>query len=91
MKPREHVEPDPGVERSALDALATAFRVYDEALDGPYLAGPSLSLADISLAPYVASLPMLRADDLLERTPRLRAWWARVSARDAWRAAVGTS
>ena len=44
-------------------ALVRAFTTIDRALAGSaYLAGESVSLADISLAPYVASLPMLGSE-----------------------------
>ena len=75
---------------AAESALGGALATIDRALaPGGYLAGDSLSLADISLAPYVASLPMIGAARLLEGLGNLGGWWERVQARASWRAAVG--
>jgi glutathione S-transferase len=82
----QDLRPDPHAERAAEQALAHAFRVLDRALaESAYLAGDAFSLADVSLMPYVASLPMLGAGHLLGDTPHLGAWWRRTSARSSWR------
>jgi glutathione S-transferase len=90
LKKHEGRAPDPEVERAAEYALARAFRVLDRALaEDAYLAGDAFSLADVSLMPYVASLPMLGAACLLEDAPSLGAWWQRTSARPSWKRTVG--
>jgi glutathione S-transferase len=82
-------KPDAQVVDASEKALRTAFTVFDRALaSSDYLAGPWFSLADISLMPYVASLPMIEAEHTTRDLPRLGAWWARVSARSAWKRAI---
>jgi glutathione S-transferase len=89
VKAREGKPGDESAERAAEGALRAAFDVFDRALrDTRYLAGATFSLADVSLMPYVASLPLLRAQHVLAGLEHLGAWWARVSARDGWRRAV---
>jgi glutathione S-transferase len=69
--------------------LGKALAVYDAALNGEeFLVAGAVSLADLSLAPYVASLPMLEASHLIARLPRLAAWWERIAARPAWKQVV---
>jgi glutathione S-transferase len=82
-------EPDPRREQAAEEGLASSLGVVDRALAGsPYLAGDAFSLADISLLPYVASLPMVGAAGLLADLPNLRGWLERQVARDSWRRAT---
>jgi glutathione S-transferase len=90
LKKHDGRAPDSGAERAAEQALAQAFRVLDRALaEDAYLAGDAFSLADVSLMPYVASLPMLGAAHLLADAPCLGAWWRRTSDRPSWKRAVG--
>jgi glutathione S-transferase len=92
LKKHRGIDPDPVAERDAEAALTVAFRTIDRALAAsPYLAGDALSLADISLVPYVASLPMLGAAHLLDDARHLSGWFERVSARAAWRSVLSTS
>ena len=73
---------------AAETALGGALAILDRALASRgFLAGDSLSLADVSLAPYVASLPMIGAERLLAGVANLGAWWERVQARPSWRRA----
>jgi glutathione S-transferase len=66
-------------------ALRRAFEVIDGALAGQrWLAGDVFSLADISLAPYLAALPMIGAAHASAELRNLGDWWTRVSARPAW-------
>lgn len=89
VKKHEGRGSDPAVERAAEGALAAALAVYDAALRGrEHLAGEAFSLADVSLMPYVASLPMIGAEHLLGPLPHLRAWWERESGRPSWRKVV---
>jgi glutathione S-transferase len=82
--------PDPAVERASEGVLAQAFAVYDSALrDRRYLVGDAFSLADVSLMPYVASLPLIGAAHLLEDRPHLGRWWAAMRERPSWKRAVG--
>jgi glutathione S-transferase len=85
VKKHEGRAPDPAVERDAEAALASAFAVYDAALRATaYLVGDALSLADVSLAPHVASLPMIGAGHLLAPVPHLCTWWERIRSRPSW-------
>lgn len=89
LRPREGLPVREDVCRASEEALATAFAVHDRALaDRTWLAGDSISLADISLMPYVASLPMIGATHVVEDMPNLRAWWARASERPSWKSIV---
>jgi glutathione S-transferase len=88
IKKHDGQQPDRAAEDHAERGLARAFAVVDRALaDSEYLAGERFSLADISLMPYVGSLPMLNSDHLLADRPRLGAWWAKVQTRESWRRA----
>lgn len=89
VRPRGGLAIREDVCRAAEEALATAFAVYDAALaNREWLAGDAISLADISLMPYVASLPLIGAPHVIERMPNLRAWWSRASARPSWKSIV---
>ncbi len=90
LRAREGLPVRDDVCRAAEDALANAFAVYDAALaERAWLAGDAISLADISLMPYVASLPMIAASHVIERAPNVRAWWARASERPSWKSIAG--
>jgi glutathione S-transferase len=79
--------PDEAVVRDAEAALARAFEVVDQTLSAqPFIAGDAISLADLSLAPYVASLPAIGAERLVARLPHLGGWFERARARASWRA-----
>lgn len=69
--------------------LSRALGVLDAALrESPFLAGEAFSLADISLMPYVAALPLVGADALIGGVPNVARWWERVSSRPSWAAAI---
>ena len=92
MKKHEGVAANAEAERAAEGALGYGLGVIDRALGtSVHLAGDSFSLADISLMPYVASLPMLRAEHLLADLPRLGAWWGRVRDSGSWKRVVPAS
>ena len=89
LRPLAKLEPRAELVDAAESGLSSAFDVLDRALAGrTWLAGDALSLADISLAPYVGSLPMLGAAHTTTGRPHLAAWWERVSARPSWRAVM---
>jgi glutathione S-transferase len=91
VRPHNGQETDEGAAAAAEAMLLRAFEVVEHGLrEGEHLAGPTLSLADVSLAPYVGSLPMLGAEHVLRDLPRLSAWWSAVSARPSWKAAVAS-
>ena len=76
----------------AEQCLGKAFATIDHALAADrYLAGDTFSLADISLAPYVAGLAMVEAQHAITGLRALSRWWAEVSARESWRCATTAS
>jgi glutathione S-transferase len=86
VRKHEGLIADAGTVAAAETGLARAFEVIDRALEhSTYLAGETFSLADVSLMPYVVSLPLIGAERLLSGLPRLGAWWARVRDRASWR------
>ena len=85
----EGKEADPAVVRASEGTLGAALAVFDRELTTrEYLAGDAFSLADVSLMPYVASLPMIGAQHLVAGLSSLGAWWSRVSERPSWSAAT---
>jgi glutathione S-transferase len=86
LAPREELT------KAAENSLESAFAILDDALaSSEFLAGDSLSLADISLQPYVASLPMVQAPHVIESRPHLKAWHERMSARPSWKKTIALS
>jgi len=56
--------------------------------NGPWLAGNNLSLADLDIAPFVQRLVRIDLFHEVEARPRVRDWYARTSARPAYREAM---
>ena len=54
----------------------------------PWLAGDAYSLADIDVIPYLWRLSNLQLNDLWAKLPRVTDWFARVTARPAFKAAI---
>jgi glutathione S-transferase len=75
----------PAVADAALGKVARALGVLEKALAaGDYLVG-SFSLADVANASILFSLKRRLPDDPLADHERMRAWYARVTARLTWR------
>jgi glutathione S-transferase len=54
--------------------------------EGPYLAGPQLTIADLMLAPQMAFLAMTpEGEKLFAAAPNITAWLARMEARESMR------
>jgi len=80
------------------EELAAAHATIDELLDqvertlalGPWIVGEKVTLADISIAPYMFRLAALGADQFwsTQRRPRVNAWYANLAARPAFKKAV---
>ena len=69
--------------------LAEMAERMDQALaDGPWLAGDTYSLADIDVAPFVQRLVRVELFHLVESRPRVADWYARITARAAYRKAM---
>jgi len=72
----------------AIAAYERAFEVLEETLTngGPWVLGNQISLADISLMPYVARLDYLNLLELWTNgRPRVMGWWARACERPSFR------
>ena len=54
----------------------------------PWLAGPTYSLADISLVVYVSRLATFQLAGLCDELPRLQDWQARIMGRPAYAEAI---
>ena len=82
-KPRRGLAPDEAHIAQALVKSRTCLAALDDIMgDGPWLAGPVLTLADLHAAPmidYFRDAPEGLA--LLNDVPRLAAWWDAAAAR----------
>ncbi len=76
--------------QAAVDRLAAPIARIEKALeDGPWLAGPAFSVADIDAYPMLCVLPDLAAAAVNpDATPRVVDYLARVAARDSVREAL---
>jgi len=76
---------DPALLGHARSELTQTFEVLERELaQRPYLVGDAPSLADLSLAPYLASLVLLEVEDLLSSRPNLSAYQRRLTARPGY-------
>lgn len=87
IAPRGVAVDDAAIAAAAATAQG-ALAVFDQALStAPFLAGDTLSLADLLLAPTVASAAGLSdGDRYTDGLPHLEAWLGRVAARPSWAA-----
>lgn len=78
---------DQGKVEEALGKLHKTLDVYEQHLEGrAYLVGASFSLADLTHLPYTELLKRAGVfDELIGRRPNVKAWWERISARQAWK------
>lgn len=89
LRPHQGLAPEAAAIAEAERALADAFGAIDRALaDQRFLAGDAFSLADLSLAPYVAGMAMLEAAHLIGDLRHLQRWWEAVAARPSVRRAI---
>jgi glutathione S-transferase len=56
---------------------------------GPFLLGEQLTLADIGYMPYLEYLEATPAKDVVQKYPKVAAWWKRLAERPTWRKVVG--
>lgn len=84
--PRRGRAPDEARIARALPRAETCLAALEEIMgEGPWLAGPALTLADLHAAPMFDRFR--RAPEgaaLMSRHPRLEAWWRIISARPAF-------
>lgn len=88
----EQPKPDMAkVDRAATTARLVLAELDRRATQNDWLAGPSLTLADLHAAPiigYFLRAPI--APDMLSAHPALSAWWRRISERDSYRASAAS-
>ena len=80
---------------TAAPAFAGAIKRYDRLFgdmeaalsQGPWLAGETYSLADISYTPYMTRFEHLHLLGMLAKRPRLQDWYERVKARESYQEA----
>lgn len=83
------------IDREAVAAAADKFAWHMGYLDGqmadsggPWLCGADYSLADLSIGPLFDRIEHLDLMRIVDRTPRVAAWWERMKARPAFMAAA---
>ncbi|MEI9948369.1 MAG: glutathione S-transferase N-terminal domain-containing protein [Pseudomonadota bacterium] len=85
-----HREQTPEVLKTAGAGLDLAYATMDRQLaTQPFLAGAAFSIADLCFMPYLEYLALSPAAAKLSEHPHVAAWWAAVSAREAWGKTVG--
>ena len=79
----------PGDEALAAQGEAQLPRFWDylerETAGGSWLAGPDFSLGDIAVASMIRTLVYVGVEPKADAYPAVTAWYARVTARPAWR------
>ena len=85
-KPRRGETPDEEKIKRRVPEVEKQLAVLEAGLEGrDYLAGDSLSLADLLYAPAVAYLPMVaEGAGFLEGKGNIKRWFERISARDSF-------
>lgn len=76
-------EPDASRHRTMRNSAREAVARLEEHIDGDFLVGSSLSLADLFMAPIVACAIELD-EDFLSGLPRLGEFWAELSSRESF-------
>lgn len=83
-------EPDLAVAEEGRKGVRRAVAVMDRQLEGHnFLIGDGLTLADIFFMPYIEYLGMCGEIGLITESPRVAAWWTRVSERPTWLTIAG--
>lgn len=76
----------PGIEKAYLLYDSFLQKMEDRLEAGPWLAGPTFSLADIALTPYVTRLDMLSMSQMWTgNRPRLTDWFERIKQRSTYK------
>ncbi|MFL6798395.1 MAG: glutathione S-transferase family protein [Xanthobacteraceae bacterium] len=76
----------PGIEKAFLLYDAFLQKMEERLNTGSWLAGPTFSLADIALTPYVTRLDMMGMSEMWTRKrPRLTHWFERIKARPTYK------
>ena len=75
--------------KNAIARLLVLYRDMDDTLSQhAWLAGDRYSIADAAFTPYVVRLDHLDVMGLLDRTPRVAAWYDRIKARPSFQDAI---
>jgi glutathione S-transferase len=76
-------QPDDQVVKDCLPRVELCLAEIERIMgDGPWLAGPAVSLADLMLAPVAAYMTMTpESEALMAKRPGLARWWQAMSAR----------
>ncbi|KAJ2915379.1 hypothetical protein MD484_g5050, partial [Candolleomyces efflorescens] len=85
-------EPDLKAYETAYNSLSAKLDVYEKILSTqPYLAGDTLTLADLSHLPFATRLKLAGATDLLESEsrPHVAKWFKALRERESWREVEG--
>ena len=87
LKPAKKLgEPDEAKVSAALKAVGPVLDMMEGHLSGrEYLVGSGFTLADLNFMPYFQILAPCKVSSLLDNRPAIAAWWARCSARPAWK------
>jgi glutathione S-transferase len=73
----------------AVERMALLLDEMDEALEaGPWLAGPTYTLADVAFTPYLARLEHLNILDMIGERGRVADWYRRCKARPSFHQAI---
>ena len=82
---------DEAVVAAGRAGIVPALDTIDCALaKSPFLAGDAYSLADIHWSPYLEYMMAIGEGGPIDARANVRAWWARISARAAWKKAART-
>lgn len=86
--PKQGRAPDEARIQTALPKARLCLRAISDLMDGgPYLAGTTLTLADLHAAPIFAYFTLApEAEALLAEQPAIEAWWASMMPRPAMQA-----
>ncbi|TFL03402.1 glutathione S-transferase [Pterulicium gracile] len=81
-------DPDPTIVKGFMDTLGTKLDAYDKILSKQkYLAGDSVTLADLNHLSYGSMFPLLKQDTLDNPSrPNVARWWKELEGRSAWQA-----
>ncbi|KAG2153394.1 glutathione S-transferase [Suillus clintonianus] len=85
FKPRRGLQPNEERVAELLAALQGKMDTYDLILSKQkYLAGDSVTLADLSHLPYGAAFYQIGFSEVFDSRPNLSRWWKDISNRPAW-------
>lgn len=75
---------------AAREKVQKTFEVLSRPLESnEFVAGDRFTIADIAFMPYVQYFMGSPAEELVQKYPRVLAWWKRVSERPSWRKVNG--